>query len=69
MTGSGTEIFEVAKDYKVRAFDDSSGDVPNLIHDGTFVLVDDQRRIRGYYDGLRDTEVTRLISDIELLLE
>jgi len=69
LTGADTEIFELAKDYKVRAFDDSNEEQPNLIHDGTFVLVDDKRRIRGYYNGLVDTEVTRLIDDIELLLK
>ncbi|MEO1053626.1 MAG: SCO family protein [Bacteroidota bacterium] len=69
LTGADTEIFEIAKDYKVMAFDDGTQHQPSLIHDGTFVLVDDKRRIRGYYNGLDDTEVTRLISDIEWLLE
>ena len=69
LTGASTDVFELAKDYKVMAFDDSVGETPNLIHDGTFVLVDGQRRIRGYYNGLEQLDVHRLIEDIELLLK
>lgn len=69
LTGGETDVFELAKDYKVRAFDDSIDDIPNLIHDGTFVLVDDKRRIRGYYNGLQKSEIDRLIDDMGLLLK
>lgn len=69
LTGFETDVFEVAKDYKVRAFDDGRDEVPGLIHDGTFVLVDEQRRIRGYYNGLEPSEIDRLIDDIALLLK
>ena len=68
LTGDQNTILELAKDYKVRAFDDSSDLGPNLIHDGTFVLVDQQRRIRGYYNGLDLLDTQALISDINLLL-
>jgi len=68
LTGKGEEVFSVSKGYKVMAFDDSLGETPNLIHDGTFVLLDTQRRVRGYYNGLEPTEIDRLIDDIELLL-
>lgn len=69
LTGYETDVFELAKDYKVSAFDDTMGDERNIIHDGTFVLIDAKRRIRGYYDGLKKAEVKRLIGDIELLLK
>ncbi|MEM9337113.1 MAG: SCO family protein [Bacteroidota bacterium] len=69
LTGYETDVFELAKDYKVRAFDDSMGGQSNILHDGTFVLIDDQRRIRGYYNGLEKTDVSRLIGDIEQLLK
>ena len=69
LTGERDIIFELAKDYKVYAFDDSySGTENNLIHDGTFVLVDEQRHIRGYYNGLELNDVKRLINDIKKLL-
>ena len=69
LTGCDDIIFELAKDYKVRAFDDSSEEEINLIHDGTFVLVDGQQRIRGYYNGLEDEDTERLINDIKILLK
>ncbi len=71
LSGGREDIFELAKDYKVRAFDDSYGEEVignNLIHDGTFVLLDGERHIRGYYNGLELSETQRLISDIKKLL-
>lgn len=69
LTGNSDAIFELSKDYKVRAFDDSSKDESNLIHDGTFVLVDGKQRIRGYYNGLEKQDTQRLINDITILLK
>ena len=69
LTGDSNYIFELSKDYKVRAFDDSTDEEDNIFHDGTFVLVDPQRRIRGYYNGLSKEDTQRLISDIKKLLK
>jgi protein SCO1/2 len=41
----------------------------DFIHTNNFVLVDQQKRIRGYYDGTSEKEVTELITDISRLLE
>lgn len=68
LTGSQDKILDLAHDYKVRAFDDSQGGQPNLIHDGTFVLVDGLGRIRGYYDGLSAEGTRKLVLDIDKLL-
>lgn len=40
----------------------------DFIHTNNFVLVDQEQRIRGYYDGTSITEVNELMKDIELLL-
>lgn len=69
LTGDSETIFDLSKDYKVRAFDDNNWQGTNLIHDGTFVLVDSERRIRGYYNGLEKAETDRLINDINILLK
>ncbi|MDJ0646488.1 MAG: SCO family protein [Flavobacteriaceae bacterium] len=69
LTGNSETIFELSKDYKVRAFDDSSPQGTNLIHDGTFVLVDGELRIRGYYNGLDKEDTLQLINDIKILLK
>lgn len=69
LTGDPDAIFEISKLYKVMAFDDSMGEQRNLMHDGTFVLVDHKKRIRGYYNGLDFLDTQRLISDMEKLLK
>jgi len=69
LTGDSDAVFELSKDYKVQAFDDGSVNQRNIIHDGTFVLVDGQRRIRGYYDGLSVKDTKRLILDINKLIK
>ena len=43
---------------------DAGGD---FIHTNNFVLIDTQKRIRGYYDGTNPQEVDELISDIQIL--
>lgn len=48
----------------------NQGDVgSDFIHTNFFVLVDTQKRIRGYYDGTNSEEVNKLIGDIKKLLE
>ena len=41
----------------------------DFIHTNNFVLVDQDRHIRGYYDGTNPAEVNQLILDIEKLLK
>lgn len=46
------------------------GDVgSDFIHTNNFVLIDQQLRIRGYYDGTSMQEVDVLMEDMQLLLE
>lgn len=40
----------------------------DFIHTNNFVLVDQELRIRGYYDGTNITEVNELMEDAEILL-
>jgi protein SCO1 len=58
------------KQYFVSALEDKAAlEDGGFIHSGAFVLVDKQKHIRGVYDGTKEKEVTKLIEDIELLLE
>jgi protein SCO1/2 len=41
----------------------------DFIHTNNFVLVDQNKQIRGYYDGTSEKEVDQLIGDIKKLLE
>lgn len=68
LTGNIDTVLELSKDYKVRAFQ-VSDEVTDLIHDGTFILVDTQSRVRGYYNGLSLNDTYKLIKDIEILVK
>ncbi|MEO1257149.1 MAG: SCO family protein [Bacteroidota bacterium] len=69
LTGNRDTIFELSRDYKVMAREDSEHGENFLVHDGTFVLVDGERRIRGYYNGLDRMDTQKLIGDIKILLQ
>ena len=38
-----------------------------MIHTENFMLIDKKKQIRGFYDGTLDSEITRLLDDIEIL--
>lgn len=57
--------FFVLKPAEAANLGDAGGD---FIHTNNFVLVDQDRHIRGYYDGTNPSEVDQLILDIEKLL-
>lgn len=72
LTGSKEKLYELArKSFFVLkpAEAKNLGDVgSDFIHTNNFVLVDQQGRIRGYYDGTSVEEVDQLIHDIDQLL-
>ncbi len=41
----------------------------DFLHDEKFVLIDKERRIRGYYSGITDKDIQRLVEDIETLIK
>ncbi|GAB4408378.1 MAG: SCO family protein [Bacteroidia bacterium] len=69
VTGDMDTIHAMAQhQYKVSAMQDE--DAPGgYLHSGAFILVDKERRIRGYYDGTIPEEVDLLIRDIRRLLD
>lgn len=72
LTGEKDKLYKLArKSFFVLkpAESQNLGDVgSDFIHTNNFVLVDEEMRIRGYYDGTNKKEVDRLIKDIDLLL-
>lgn len=65
ITGPQEEIFEVAKNnYMLGALKDENSP-GGYIHSGSFVLIDKNKKIRGYYDGTDAKEVDRLILDLK----
>ena len=64
LTGDKKEIYKLARNSFMIVATDGDGGPEDFIHSEKLVLVDKQKRIRGYYDGTSDTEVNQLISDI-----
>ena len=68
VTGDIDEIYNTAKSsYMVSALQDEN-EPGGFLHSGTFLLVDQNRNIRGIYEGTDKSEINRLIRDIEILL-
>lgn len=67
VTGEKEAIYEIAKSYFENASEDP--DEPGgFLHSGAFYLIDQQKRIRGYYNGVDPQEVDQLMADMKLLL-
>lgn len=72
VTGDQDKIYEMGeKAYMVPTAEDtvSAEETGGYIHSGAFILVDEKRHIRGFYDGTVEEEVNQMIRDIELLLK
>ena len=67
VTGSKKHIYELARKSYFAATTEGDGGPSDFIHTENFVLVDKERRIRGFYDGTSKTDVDRLIKEIEIL--
>ena len=66
--GTRDEIYALAeRNYIVAAQEDKRAP-GGFVHQGYLILVDKDRRIRGAYDGTLDSEVVKLIKDVDLLL-
>lgn len=67
LTGDKRTIYELARKAYFAATTEGDGGVDDFIHTENFILVDKEKRIRGYYDGTSETDVDRLIQDIAIL--
>lgn len=67
VTGDKKQLYDVARNsYYITAMEgDGSGD--DFIHSEKIVLIDKDRRIRGFYDGTDYMEVSRLIDEVKVL--
>lgn len=69
LTGDKKELYKIAREgYLVNALQGDGG--PNdFIHTELFVLVDQNNRIRGFYDGTSPGAVDTLIDELKVLLK
>ncbi len=64
VTGPKDNIYTLAqKSYFVSALEDKNAP-GGIAHSGSFILVDKDKRIRGFYNGLQYEEVNRLMDDV-----
>lgn len=68
-TGAKKHIYELARKSYFAVLDEGTGDENDFIHTEQFVLVDKEKRIRGYYDGTEKEDMIKLKKDIVLLKE
>jgi protein SCO1/2 len=69
VTGKKADIYRLGeKSYMVTAQEDAN-EVGGFVHSGAFILVDQNRHVRGIYDGTKEEDVNHLIEDMTLLLK
>lgn len=68
VTGDKKQIYDLARKAYFAAITDGDGGKKDFIHTENFVLIDKEKRIRGFYDGTSEHDVDRLINDVATLL-
>jgi protein SCO1/2 len=67
VTGDKKQIYELARKSYLAVKTDGDGGPYDMIHTENFILVDKERRIRGFYDGTNKEEVEKLLNDLAIL--
>lgn len=68
LTGSKPHIYELARRSYFAVTTEGDGGPEDFIHTENFVLVDPDRRLRGFYDGTDPVQTRQLGEDIKKLL-
>jgi protein SCO1/2 len=68
-TGDKKHIYELARKSYFAVVEDGDGGENDFIHTEQFVLIDKEKRIRGYYDGTEKEDMEKLKKDVALLKE
>jgi protein SCO1/2 len=66
-TGSKKEIYDLARKHYFAVESKGDGGPEDFIHTENFILIDKEKRIRGFYEGTDYDEIDRLKNDIERL--
>ena len=67
VTGDKKEIYKLARKSYLAVKDEGDGGPFDMIHTENFILVDPDKRIRGFYDGTDPKEIKRLLLEIKIL--
>ena len=68
LTGPKKTIYDFALNELKLGLQDGEGVDSNFIHTSKFVLLDKDRVVRGYYNGLDSTDLSKLAEDITILM-
>ena len=69
VTGDKKVIYELARKSYLAVKEDWDGGDFDMIHTENFILIDPQRRVRGFYDGTDSEEIKRLLEELEILIQ
>ena len=69
VTGDKKQIYDLARKSYLAVKDQGNGDAFDMIHTENFMLIDKKRQIRGFYDGTKQEDINKLLSDIKTLKE
>ena len=67
VTGDKKEIYQLARKSYLAVKSNGDGGKYDMIHTENFILVDQKKRIRGYYDGTLEKDIKSLLKDIDIL--
>ena len=67
VTGDKRQIYELARKSYLAVKTDGDGGPFDMIHTENFILVDKEKRIRGFYDGTNTEEIQKLLQDLAIL--
>ncbi len=67
VTGDKKQIYQLARKSYLAVKTDGDGGPYDMIHTENFILVDKEKRIRGFYDGTNTEEIEKLLKDLEIL--
>ncbi|MEN2486528.1 SCO family protein [Flavobacterium sp. B11] len=67
VTGDKKEIYKMARKSYLAVKMGRPDQLYDMVHTENFVLVDQKRRVRGFYDGTNKQDIKRLLEDIEFL--
>lgn len=68
VTGDKKDLYEIARKSYLLNAEQGDGGPDDFIHTQNFALIDKDKHIRGFYDGIDTTEMNQLMKDIDLLL-
>jgi protein SCO1/2 len=67
LTGDKKQLYRLARKSFLVVATDGDGGPEDFIHSDKLVLIDQQKRIRGFYDGTDEAATNQLIKDIQRL--